>query len=1448
MNLFHPISKKIVSWKKGMLLCLLAFLLAQHPSELFACDQSGYQNITLTDNGDGTFTITMDIFVAGGTVPNLGSTWGFYWNVDATILSVSPASLTSSNGTTLNAVFAGGNVMWGDPTPSAALPFVDVNAMGPTEIFPVTIVVSGLPSEWDGGGQEGNSCPGGAGTSPPNYEGVFPCLPPNLIAQPAPPICAGDPVQLTVTPIPAYLVDEIIWEPGGMMGETVIVAPTETTEYTVTAYNSCDEFSVTITVEVTPFPTIFALESYIEVCEGYPVIMEVSPLNELIVEWQPSGNVGNVLITTADPAVTLYTATASNQCGEASVDVNVNTLSPPTIEILNPAETICVGESIELESEATSAETVQWLPGGANGETVTVSPDSTTEYIVIASSSCGVDFDTVTISVASTDTIPVTLVACEGQNVLYNGIPLSSGSSSVFTFQNFAGCDSIVQVTIEAVSAYETPLELMTCSGSTVTYAGQQLSPGEVEEFIFTSSNGCDSVVTVTVSGWPTYAVPMTLSACAGTTVTYAGEQLSPGEVKDFTFSTVNGCDSIVTVTVASFPNFEKEVNLQTCTGTVLTYNGQSLAPGSTTVFDLTTIHGCDSTVTVIVEELANFSTSIELEACTGTTASYNGQTLNPGTTTDFTFSSILGCDSIVSVSVTEVALIEREVELSACAGESAMYNGQALLAGTITDFNFTTAQGCDSVVTVMVEELATYALPLTLEACTGSSIMYHGAELFPGTTTDVHLATSDGCDSVMTVTVNGVDDVTASLALGACTGEKANFNGQQLDPGTVTDFMFMSSLGCDSVLTVTVYEYPTYDEPLVLEACTGATVVYNGVPLPPGTSVDFTFTSVNGCDSVIAVTVEEVETIYNELEFETCEGTFITYNGQQLSPGTETDFTFTSINGCDSVVTVSVGQADLLTGVDEYSTCAGTTITYNGQTLAAGSVTDITLLTSAGCDSVVTVIVNELQTFSSPLELQACTGTTVAYNGQQLPPNTVTDFTLTASNGCDSVVTVTVNEVSILTASVGLQACTGSTAIYNGQQLAPNTVTDFTLTASSGCDSVVTVTVSEILAVSSQVGLAACTGETAIYNGQPLLAGSTTDFNLTSAQGCDSIVTVTVMELLPQFGTLQLEACPGESVQYIGQALLAGTTTDITIVAVNGCDSIVTVTVDELATSTGSVSMQGCEGETLFYNGTPVQPGSSMDFLFVNAVGCDSIVSVTALDPMPNVETSEDIEVCEGESVVIFGQIVSEPGLYTETYTSMNGCDSTHSVFFETVSDLVVDFQENIEIGLGESVVLKPLVVSGSNLTYQWQEDPTLSCWDCPNPVASPLTATTYFLTVTNELGCVTSADVPVFVRKERGIYIPNSFSPNDDGINDLFMVFSNPNTVTNISSFRIFSRWGEVVFEYYNFFPNDPDFGWDGKHRDEEMDPAVFAYMVEVEFVDGVKQLFKGDVMLVK
>lgn len=147
---------------------------------------------------------------------------------------------------------------------------------------------------------------------------------------------------------------------------------------------------------------------------------------------------------------------------------------------------------------------------------------------------------------------------------------------------------------------------------------------------------------------------------------------------------------------------------------------------------------------------------------------------------------------------------------------------------------------------------------------------------------------------------------------------------------------------------------------------------------------------------------------------------------------------------------------------------------------------------------------------------------------------------------------------------------------------------------------------------------------------------------------------------------------------------------------------------------------------------------------------------------------------------------------------------------------------------------------------TVVWTPAAGLSCADCLRPLATPLQTTGYTLEVTDLNGCTARAAVQIVVDKRAGIFVPNIFSPNGDGENDRFFIFANDANIRQIRSFLVFDRWGEMVFEYYRFLPNNPASGWDGAFQGKPLDPAVFVWFAEIELIDGRVEVLKGGVLL--
>jgi len=209
------------------------------------------------------------------------------------------------------------------------------------------------------------------------------------------------------------------------------------------------------------------------------------------------------------------------------------------------------------------------------------------------------------------------------------------------------------------------------------------------------------------------------------------------------------------------------------------------------------------------------------------------------------------------------------------------------------------------------------------------------------------------------------------------------------------------------------------------------------------------------------------------------------------------------------------------------------------------------------------------------------------------------------------------------------------------------------------------------------------------------------------------------------------------------------------------------------------------------------------------------------------------------------------DAGVYTIVIQDALGCETQPEVQPIFAPDPVeVVLGGIIELDLGESYQLQALVnVPESEIqAVSWSPAEGLSCTDCLTPVATPLQTTTYRVEIATDKGCLGSALVQLVLDKRPAVYVPNIFSPNGDGENDFFYIFAKPEGIVEVKSFLVFSRWGETVYAYQHFQPNDPAYGWDGVYRGLPMDPAVFTWFAEIEFIDGRTELFEGSVTLVR
>jgi gliding motility-associated-like protein len=204
--------------------------------------------------------------------------------------------------------------------------------------------------------------------------------------------------------------------------------------------------------------------------------------------------------------------------------------------------------------------------------------------------------------------------------------------------------------------------------------------------------------------------------------------------------------------------------------------------------------------------------------------------------------------------------------------------------------------------------------------------------------------------------------------------------------------------------------------------------------------------------------------------------------------------------------------------------------------------------------------------------------------------------------------------------------------------------------------------------------------------------------------------------------------------------------------------------------------------------------------------------------------------------------------GTYSVAVVDANGCSYSSSYTIADGQEFTIDIGPDIDLELGDSVILwADISLPWPQIdSLVWTPADILSCTLCTNPVLYGLYTATVTATVYSG-GCIDQDMLTVRVDVDADIYIPNVFSPNDDGINDKVTVFTD-HRVKRVVYLEIFDRWGNQVFKGEDFEPNDPDLGWDGTFKGKKMNPAVFAYTAQVELLNGETLSRKGDITLLR
>jgi gliding motility-associated-like protein len=210
---------------------------------------------------------------------------------------------------------------------------------------------------------------------------------------------------------------------------------------------------------------------------------------------------------------------------------------------------------------------------------------------------------------------------------------------------------------------------------------------------------------------------------------------------------------------------------------------------------------------------------------------------------------------------------------------------------------------------------------------------------------------------------------------------------------------------------------------------------------------------------------------------------------------------------------------------------------------------------------------------------------------------------------------------------------------------------------------------------------------------------------------------------------------------------------------------------------------------------------------------------------------------------------IYNSPGNFPIQLIATNklGCADTATMNIHVVPlPTAVPVVDPLVITSGASVPLN-MTYTGPIVSYNWQPTTRLDCSDCPQPIANPQFTTRYNVSIADRYGCVNEGNITVqVICTGQNFFIPNTFSPNKDGANDVF--YLRGTGLFRVKTLRVFNRWGEVVFEKRDVPVNNPGYGWDGSHKGKPAQADVYIYQLEILCANGELIKFSGNIALIR
>jgi gliding motility-associated-like protein len=933
---------------------------------------------------------------------------------------------------------------------------------------------------------------------------------------------------------------------------------------------------------------------------------------------------------------------------------------------------------------------------------------------------------TLVLTINNTATSITNVTRCFNQlPYLWNGTNYNASGTYTFATVSAAGCDSVATLVLTVSNTVTSTTNVTRCSNQLpYLWNGTNYNAGGTYIFTTTSTAGCDSVATLVLTVSNTVTSTTNVTRCSSQ-LPYLWNGTNYNASGTYTFTTTNsaGCDSVATLVLTINNTTTSTTNVSRCSNQLpYNWNGTDYSVSGTYTFTTTNATGCDSVATLVLIINNTTSSTTNVSRCSSQLPyNWNGTDYNASGTYLFSTTGSTGCDSVATLVLTISNTVTSTTNITRCASQLPYFwNGINYNAAGVYTFTTTSVAGCDSVATLVLAINNTSTSITNVARCINqlpylwNGTNYNAAGTYTFTTTN-----AAGCDSVATLMLTINNTTTSTTNVVRCSNQLPyNWNGTNYSSAGTYTFTTINAAGCDSVAILVLAINNTTTSTTSVTRCTNQLpYIWNGIAY--NASGTYTFNTVNatGCDSVATLVLTVGNTATSTTNVVRCSSQ-LPYNWNGTDYNASGTYTFNTVNaaGCDSVATLVLTVSNTVTSSTSITRCASQLpYNWNGTDYNASGTYTFTTTSTAGCDSVATLVLTVNNATTSTTNVTRCSNQLpYNWNGTDYNASGTYTFTTTSTAGCDSVATLVLTVNNATTSTTNVTRCSNQLPyLWNGTNYNTSGTYTFATTNAAGCDSVATLVLTVGNTATSTTTVVRCSSQLPYnWNGTDYNASGTYTFNTVNAAGCDSIATLVLTVSNTVTSTTNVTRCPNQlPYNWNGIDYNAGGTYTFTTTNAAGCDSVATLVliVNNVTTSTTNVTR--CSNQLPYnWNGTNYNAGGTYTFTTTNASGCDSVATLVL--SIGNITTSTtNVTRCSNQLPYNWnGTGYNASGTYTFTTTNAAGCDSVAT----------------LELTVSNTVTSTTNVTRCSNqLPYNW------------NGTDYSASGTYTFATTTNAAGC---------------------------------------------------------------------------------------------------------------